>query len=186
MTDNHKLTDLEILAMLKHDVEAGFAEVYRRYWKMLLNIAYKRLNTIEEAEELVQELLISLFDRRNVIQIHGSLEAYLKNALKYRILNLYRSKYTREQYAALMSKTNSCEQVNPEEHLLAKEMMQKINSVLQKLPEKCKEVFVLSRIELLSNKAIAARLSISISTVEKHLSKGKRLMKNEMEMLINT
>jgi RNA polymerase sigma-70 factor (family 1) len=172
--------------MLKHDVEAGFAEVYRRYWKMLINTAYKRLNTIEEAEELVQELLISLFDRRNVIQIHGSLEAYLKNALKYKILNLYRSKYTREQYAALILKANNCENVNPEQHLLAKETMQGINSALQKLPEKCKEVFVLSKIELLSNKAIALQLSISVSTVEKHISKGRRLMKDEMGALTNT
>ena len=181
MTDNHKYTDAALLDMLKNDAEAGFTEVYRRYWKMLLNTAYQRLNTIEEAEEVVQELLISLFDRRNVIQIKDSLELYLKGALKYRILNIYRSKYTREQYAALVLKANHYENTNPEQHLLAKETMQKINSSLQKLPEKCREVFALSRMELLSNKAIAERLSISVSTVEKHLSKGKRLMQHEMK-----
>lgn len=179
MVDHREYNDQELLALLKRDAETGFAEIYRRFWKMLLNSAYKRLNSIEEAEELVQELFINLFVRRDEMQINGNLEVFLKNALKYRILNVYRSRYTREQYAMLVLKENRINTIDPEQHLQAKELAQKIKLATQKLPEKCREVFILSKVERLSNKTIAAQLGISVSTVEKHISKGMKIMKDD-------
>lgn len=171
--------DTELLALIRIADRSAFEELYNRYWDVLLDTAYRRLGYIELAEEIVQDIFVSLFVRRAHIEIKSSLEGYLKNALKYKIFDVFRSMDVHSKYVNAVLRQEAPCYLTPENDLEAKELSQKIEAVTCKLPEKCREVFLLSRIENMSNKSIAEKLGISISTVEKHIGKAMTIMRRD-------
>jgi len=177
MVDYKALSDKELVALLKADDRAAFEAIYRRYWRPLLDSAWKRLSDAGTAEELVQEVFISLYVGRITLEIHSSLPAYLKAALKYKIFNEYRSRLLRrhslldeEIHAAALT-------VEPNGELDARELERLIDEKVEELSGKCREVFILSRREHLTHEMIAERLGISVSTVEKHIGKALRIVR---------
>ncbi|MDQ3278411.1 MAG: RNA polymerase sigma-70 factor [Bacteroidota bacterium] len=173
------LTDAELFRMTQKENDTRAYEIlYYRYWPMLIDAAYKRLDSRQKAEDLVQELFINFYQRRTQIEFTNSLQAYLKQALKYRILNEYRAAHTRNAYSNFFLST-VCKNdfANP---LEVRELSQRIEAVMASLPEKCREVFLLSRKERQTNKEIAERLNISVSTVEKHIVKALKILRDSV------
>lgn len=179
MNSNHPngYSDPELLDLIQNGDSLAFKELYNRYWDMLLDMAYKRLGYIEIAEEVIQDIFVNLFLRKEKLEVRSSLEGYLKNALKYKIFDVFRSMAVHDRYVATMLHQPAPYCQTPETNLEAKELSEKINMITEKLPQKCREVFLLSRIEQLSNKSIAEKLDISVSTVEKHIGKAMDIMK---------
>jgi RNA polymerase sigma-70 factor (family 1) len=173
------LTDAELFRMTqKEDDTRAYEILYYRYWPKLIDAAYKRLSSRQKAEDLVQELFISFYQRRTKIEFTTSLQAYLNQALKYKILNEYRAENTRSAYSDFF--LNSICKNDFANQLEVKELAQKIEAVLASLPEKCRQAFVLSRKENLSNKEIAGQMNISVSTVEKHIVKALKVLRNSI------
>ncbi|MFD1628337.1 RNA polymerase sigma factor [Pseudopedobacter beijingensis] len=172
-----KYTDEELTDLLRTGDELAYQELYNRYWDVLLDTAFKRISSIELAEEIVQDIFVNLFIRRESLTIKSSFEGYLKNALKYKVFDVFRSQTTHDKYINEVLKNVNNRSITPEEALQVKELKEKIDRTTQKMPEKCREVFILSRVENLSNKLIAERMGISVSTVEKHISKAMNIIK---------
>ncbi len=172
-----KYTDEELTDLLRTGDELAYQELYNRYWDVLLDTAFKRISSIELAEEIVQDIFVNLFIRRESLTIKSSFEGYLKNALKYKVFDVFRSQTTHDKYINEVLKNVNNRSITPEEALQVKELKEKIDRATQKMPEKCREVFILSRVENLSNKLIAERMGISVSTVEKHISKAMNIIK---------
>lgn len=173
------LTDAELFSMTQKEDDARAYEVlYYRYWPKLMDAAYKRLASRQKAEDLVQELFINLYQRRTKIVFTTSVQAYLNQALKYKILNEFRAENTHQAYSNfflnLFCKNDFANELE------TKELTQKMEAVLASLPEKCRQVFLLSRKEKLSNKEIADQLNISISTVEKHIVKALKVFRQSV------
>jgi len=168
--------DNDLFLLVKESDEKAFEELYRRHWPTLFNIACKRLNSREKAEDIVQNVFIDLYRRRTTIEFTISLRAYLLQALKFKVINEYRSASNRNKYQQSLFFGESCkiDFANP---LEAKDLEMKINMILDRLPEKCRTVFLLSRRENLSYKDISAGLSITVSTVEKHISKALKTLR---------
>lgn len=164
-----------------HDDRAAFEEIYYRYWQTLLDAAYQRLKSREAAEEIVQEVFIDLYLRRNEVEFKSNLEAWLKTALKYKVYNIYRSQQIHLRHLEGIMRETHIAPVPPDEALALKEIRERIKMAAAKLPEKCREVFLLSRTEHLSQQEIAARLNISVSTVKKHITKAVRILKSEFK-----
>ncbi|MEO7769296.1 MAG: RNA polymerase sigma-70 factor [Ferruginibacter sp.] len=169
--------DSDLYRLVKQNDLKAFEELYTRYWPILVNSAYKRLNSKEKAEDIVQNIFIEIYQRRAVIEITISIRAYLNQALKFKILNEYRSEMNRAKYQKYLFFNPICKNDSPG-HLEAKELEAEINSVLNNLPRKCRQVFLLSRKEILSNKDISIALNISLSTVEKHISKALKFLRS--------
>jgi len=180
MEDYSSYTDHELIVLLKEKPEAGVTVVYDRYWKLLLDSAFRRLKDEQDAQEIVQELFIGLYTRRHTLVLNSSLEAYLRNALKYRVLNHFRHQTTRERYAQIMATQPTYSESEVEMRIEEAELNYRLKLATEQLPPKCREVFVLSKIEHMSNAKIAAQLGISVSTVEKHLSRGMELMRKHL------
>src|SRR5687768_15692546 len=164
-------TDEELFELMKKDDKAAFRELYQRFWAVLVNTAYKRLDAIEKAEDIVQTIFIDLYQRRESIELTHSLKAYLNQALKFKVLNEFRSEALKERYRRNLFFYDVCKNVLAE-NLEAKELNVKIHKILNGLPEKCRQVFLLSRKENKSNTDISRDLNISVSTVEKHIGKA--------------
>ncbi|MEO6549690.1 MAG: RNA polymerase sigma-70 factor [Ferruginibacter sp.] len=169
--------DSELFQLVKQndDVKA-FEELYVRYWPALVNAAFKRLDCKEQSEDIVQNIFIDIYNRRTTIDLSFSFKAYLHQALKFKVLNEYRSESIRKKYKQSLFFSPGCK-IDFSDPLEAKELEQKINTILNELPVKCKEVFLLSRRENLSNRDISAGLKISVSSVEKHITRALKSLR---------
>lgn len=174
-------SEQELIAKLRLGDENAFKQLYHRYWDILLDGAFRRLGSIEQSEEIVQDIFVSMYLRRVDLHITSSIEAYLKNALKFKIFDVFRHQVTHEKYIVNSLKSLQSGSITPLEALQIKELKARIDKVTMEMPEKCREVFLLSRVENLSHKKIAEQLGISVSTVEKHVSKAVRILRTNFK-----
>lgn len=176
-----EFSDEQLFKLVKQDDRKAFEELYKRYWSYLLDYAYKSLQSRQKAEDIVQEIFISLYQRRHSIELLVSLKAYLSKALKFKVLNEIRSQIVRVTYEKNVFFSANCKNDFAEE-LEAKELQQKLYKRIQQLPDKCKQTFLFSREENLSYKDISGGLGISVSTVEKHISKALKILKGNLNL----
>jgi RNA polymerase sigma-70 factor (family 1) len=173
-------TDNILLDLIStEDDYAAFTELYHRYWNTLMTAAGKRIASMEIAEELVQDVFLSFFLRRKEIQVNISVEAFLKAALRHQVFKVYRSQKIHEQYVDSILAENSPKVALPDALMEAKQLREQVYKVADKMPDKCREVFLLSRFEQLSHKEIAEKLDISVNTVKKHINKAVAILREE-------
>ncbi|MEI6948197.1 RNA polymerase sigma-70 factor [Paraflavisolibacter sp. H34] len=181
MADLKKCTDSEIFGLLKMGDMEAFDTIYDRYFISLLNAAFKRLRSREDAREVVQDVFVQLYMKREQIGHTQNLPAYLHTLLRNRIIDRFREELSRKKRHDRL-KTIHPSVVN-EEHeaeIDVKLLQEEVKGVIDGLPQKCREVFVLSRVNHLSHHAIAEKLKISVSTVEKHMGKALRIMRERI------
>src|SRR5690606_24324803 len=92
------LQDPELFDLLKSSDEAAFKEIYERYFDVLYVHAYKRLNSSEEAQDIVQEIFMSLWEKRGRLVLSRSLPAYLFTAVRNRVINAFSHKQVQSGY----------------------------------------------------------------------------------------
>lgn len=178
MTDFSEMTaDAILLKRAKKDPKA-FEAIYCKYFPLLYNIAHKKLGVKPLAEDLVQEIFVALYQKVDALEINCSLSAYLNKAVRFKIMNEYRSKAVRMHYSKTVFSFPLCKtDFSP---LEVKELSHQLDKAYDRLPKKCRQVFMLSRKEGLSQKAISKKLDISLSTVEKHIGKALKIFKDEL------
>lgn len=167
--------DSELLLKLSHDDKRAFDEIYRRYWNAMFGSAYNVLKEREACLDIVQELFLWLWEHRSGLNV-ASLKPYLLVAVKFKVANyIKRGKVRMSFFDKLKQIDEPYELV--EDSFEVKEMMEIINHFTNQLPEKCREIFLLSRQENLSNKEIAERLNISVKTVENQMTIALKKMR---------
>lgn len=181
MSAYNKLSDNELIDLLKEDQQQALSALYFRYWDKLLSVAGNRLDNPEIAEECIQDVFFSLWQRRNDLKLKYSLATYLAVAVKYQVIKQMDKKY-RLQDRKDKSFYADGEQFTPsaDEYLLEKELMERIGMAVNRLPEKCRIIFKLSREQGMTNKQIAANMDISEKTVESHLSKAIKDLRSDL------
>ncbi len=171
------LDEKELLNLLNKGNQAAFTEIYNRYWKKLFTIATGKLNNLTEAEELVQDIFLDLWNRREHIAIHSSLSAYLAVAAKYKILDQLAKRAQRTKYRQYATHAVTIADSSTQHWLDCEELKERLNRSVATLPEKCRLVFDLSRNKGLTQKQIASEMGIAEKTVEAHLGKALRKLR---------
>ncbi|GEP98078.1 RNA polymerase sigma-70 factor [Chitinophaga cymbidii] len=174
-------TDLHLVQQLQHNAQGALAAIYEKYWAPLTEFCYKRLQQKAEAEEIVQEIFISLYERREQLQIQQTLHAYLFTAARYRIYNRYRSWMQQKKLHYILHLEDVDYAPAANELAEFRELEQRVENSLRRLPEKCREVFLLNRNDQLSYREIAVKLNISVNTVEKHMGKALRILRKDLQ-----
>ncbi|MGF7076416.1 RNA polymerase sigma-70 factor [Mucilaginibacter sp. R-33] len=179
MPDKIVMSDMQLISRLKADDEAALTMIYRRYWASLFKAAYNILKDRQACEDIIQELFIKLWDCRAEVEITISLKAYLYASVRYGVYRQIRTgtPVRSEIFDDLIERLHTPATHNTIEH---KELLLQINQVIDTLPEKCREVYKLSREECLSHKEIALQLNISTKTVENHLTKALRQLRGSL------
>ena len=179
-TTRHQLyaarPDAALVAGLRENDGAAFAEIYERYWQRLLEAAYRRLGSREAAEEVVQEVFVSLWQKRHAHPIE-QLPNYLLTAVKYRVLDALKHRLTRADYLARARPHLSDQDHSTEETVAAADLSFALLTSLHRLPEHTREVFRLSRLEHQSVPEIAEQLHLSRKTVEYHLTRALKALR---------
>jgi RNA polymerase sigma-70 factor (family 1) len=165
--------DAELLALLRLDDRKAFEMLYNKYSPKIYHVAYNLFRDKAICEDLVQELFIDLWTKRNNLNI-SSLEWYLKVAIKNRVLMYIRTKKATLDLSAIAMLT---EKYTADSKLLQNDISTILKNNVERLPEKCRQIFTLSRKEYLSNKEIASRLNISIKTVENQMTIALRYLR---------
>lgn len=170
MTSLSTFSDQELLLQLKEDDRFAFDEIYNRYWKFLFTASYNATKNRDDSLDVCQIVFLWLWENRKHIEINTNLKAYLYTAVKYKIANLIRHGKVRE---SLFDNLHLIDiRTYKETELEIKELKNFIDQLINKLPGKCREVFLLSRTEHLTHKQIAERLGITEKTVDDHITRA--------------
>ena len=163
--------------------KSDFEEVFKTYFKPLTAFAFKFVKDTDDAKSIVHDVFMKLWEKRDNIDMSKSVKSYLFTSVNNRSLNFIRDhkKFTHEEFI-LESQHDEHWEVSDE--LSAIDIQQKVDTTLNNISPKAKEVFLMSRNEGLKYREIAEKLSISIKTVETHMSTAlKELRKNLKEYL---
>ena len=181
MTFQHRLSDQELVALLKTGNQAAFTEIYDRYWRIMYGHVYKMLLDEEEAKDIIQELFSSLWINSDRIPDQLNLSGYLYVMAKNKVLNLIRKNKFQTAYLNSLAKfiNEACTATMDE--LNERDLATAIEREIQSLPPRMKQVFELSRKENLSYKEIAERLGISEETVKKQVHNSIKAIKHHLK-----
>ncbi|WP_298486018.1 RNA polymerase sigma factor [uncultured Maribacter sp.] len=183
MTKN--LSDNIILEQAISGNSSAFKEVYDRYSKGMFYYAFKILNDKEVCEDIIQNIFIDFWSKRNTSNIK-KLKPYLFQSVKYQIFNYIRDKKISNEDLSRLNLIDVSMNVSQKMEYLELEELIK-NIIEQQLPNRCRQIFILSRFEHKSNKEIANELGITIQAVKNQISKGIhkiRLCLNSEEVVL--
>ena len=162
-----------------------FGELYQTYKERFLRLAISYVKEESIAEDFVTDSFVSYWENRHKLPEGGNIPAYILVSLKNECLT-YLNRLRKEQEIVdhlrsqqeweLDFQISSLEACNPQE-IFSEEVQQLVNKAIESLPTKTKEVFLLSRMEYLTNREISERLGVSIKAVEFHITKALKVMR---------
>lgn len=170
------------------EVERNFTkndlkEVYDQYFESLRGFLYYKTGDIDLAEDLVQEVFIKIWEKRLDIK-KDTVKSLLFTIGNNLMINHYKHKQVVMSHQGDVIAQNKTEFKSPQFVLEEKEFETKLNAVMQALPEGCREVFLMNRIDKLKYDEIAERLGLSVKAIEKRMSKAISIIKEHIGVKI--
>ena len=171
-------TDSELVNLLIQNDEAAFSELYIRFKDRLFYFCLNLLKSKEEANDIVQEIFIRIWEVRNFINPDLSFSSFLYTMARNRILNYFRDVDIDEKVKSILAQRTPMEDNSIESDLIYTEYQIILKEAIEALPPQRKKIFNMSREDNLTHKEIAAQLGISVNTVQEHISEALRFIKN--------
>ncbi|WP_439697881.1 sigma-70 family RNA polymerase sigma factor [Mucilaginibacter sp. AW1-7] len=171
-------TDEQLTALLKEGDHAAYTEIYRRYWKKLLLIAWNHSKDQLAAKDIVHDVFISLWERYTDVEINN-LSAFLATSVKFTVYKYYQKEQRRNDLALQNYEYETT--VNDEDKLDAIFLQEYVNGIVEKMPEKCRLVFGYSRNLGMKNSEIATKIQITEKGVEANLTRALRIIRGELK-----
>ena len=166
-----------ILALNEGDLQA-FNQLFDRYGKRLYHFSMGYLKSAENAEEMVQDVFMKIWDNRLELSAQKSIESYFFTIARNGILNTIRKSKSEQAYLNY-EKINPGKNVFLDEELDFNELERAYHRVIEQLSPRRREIFKLSRMQSLTNAEIAQKMSISVKTVENQMTSAKsEIIKN--------
>ncbi|PWJ42736.1 RNA polymerase sigma-70 factor [Sediminitomix flava] len=160
-------------------------EVVKHYYPALLNFIVAMVKDRETAEELVQDIFVNFWVKREKINITTSLKAYLYRASRNHTLNYIKRRNFEQDYQRSLLYTQKWHHNETEDQFHFNELEKKLNQAIDTLPEKSKEIFLLSRFEGLTYKEIAETLDIPVRTVHYQIGNALKHIRSELKGIAN-
>lgn len=177
----HNLSDQKLFALVKEGNDLAFDTLFSRYWEELYSTVASFLSDTSVAQDIVQNLFIKVWMRREEIK-NDNIAGYLFKAAKQEsLLQLRKNKISQR---VLDRVTHLIFAYDTEDQVNFSQFKEHFELGLNALPEKTQEVFRMSRMEHLSNREISDQLRISIKTVEYHISNALKHLKYNLREFI--
>lgn len=144
--------------------------MYNKFWKELYLVAFRRLGDEAPVEDILQDLFLSLLEGQYDLENENAVRALLHTRLKSRIIDFFRKELLKMNFESQETSKTEADSLSSDHRLMTRELESVVMQEINKLPERMKEIFLLSREEMLTNEEIASRLNISGKTVRNQLS----------------
>ena len=180
MTKLTTYSDHELLIALHCGDKKAFEALYFRYFRPLSAYAYKRLQDEYVVTELVQDVFVDIWKKRETLNTDGEVAGLLYAMLRNKALHELRARLIQSKHIeefTLLHKDDVADKLT--DGLYVRQMEEKMQQAVNRLSPQCKNAFTLSRYEHLSYKEIAEKMCISVNTVEKHIGKALQLLIQE-------
>lgn len=178
-TRNHA-KELFLFEEMKRGKEYAFDFFFNYYYAGLCVYVQKIFSLpVEEARDVVQDVFVKFWNDREKLAIHYSIRSYLFVSVKNKCLDLLKKKSSLIKVQEISTEHDSADESF--EIFVFSELENLFNSSLTKLPERCREVFELSRLKGMKNREIAAQLNISEKTVENQITKALHVLREELK-----
>jgi RNA polymerase sigma-70 factor, ECF subfamily len=171
--------DRECITRLTQGDEAAYAQVFRTWYAPLVRFVDALLRQRDEAEEVAQEVMLELWNRRAHLDPERPVQAWLFRAARNRALNVVRHRKVVQQSEPVIASLTG--DATPSDRAVVEhELEAALHEAIAELPPRCREVFVRSRSDGLRNTEIAAALGISVKAVEAQIGRALRTLRERL------
>ncbi|ACU03579.1 RNA polymerase sigma factor [Pedobacter heparinus] len=184
MAKYSKFTDLELVAMLNKGDQLAYTEIFERYKIILYKHAIRLINDQEEVNDIIQELFLTLWQKKGTIILTTSLSSYLYQSVRNRIFDFIAHQKVENNYLDSIRDFALNGQLITEDQIRMKELNIIIEKEISALPERMRKVFEMSRLTDLSYKQIGERLDISDKTVKQQVYNAVKILKLKINYII--
>ncbi|MEP7258360.1 MAG: RNA polymerase sigma-70 factor [Flavitalea sp.] len=169
--------DLQAASIAGNAPEAAFEEVFKTHFKRLYAYAFTIVKEEMTAEEIVQQVFFRIWEKKGQVDIKSSVTAYLYRSVYHESLNYLKHRKVKAAYQSHAVWQSKNQSGDASSKVQASELERKLNKALSELPEQCRTIFQLSRFEELKYQEIAAKLGLSIKTVENQMGKALKILR---------
>jgi len=176
----------KILLDFKYGNKQAFEYLFKSYYKPLCNYAFQILKNQVQAEEVVEELFIRLWENRSRTDIQQSFKAYLYRSTYNGCLNYLRKHQNELKYRDLFkhhlsldNSTNGSHDSYPLSSLIEKELENEMKEIIESLPDQCRTIFKMSRFDAKSHEEIAGEMDVTVNTVKTQIMRALNKIKEK-------
>ncbi|SIT12191.1 RNA polymerase sigma factor [Belliella pelovolcani] len=174
---SHFQSDSQLLEKIQSGDAKAFTELFDQYWDLLFHAAYGRLKSADLAKDVVQEVFLDFWNRKETIKIKFRLDVYLLTAVKYQIFKMIDQLNLEvgiEEYHGI--------QLLPHEEVLPlEELYQKLEVALDELPEMAAHIFRMNKLQGMSASEVAQTLDINVQSVHNSIHKSMKVLRNSLK-----
>jgi len=170
----------KILKELSKDHESSLEELFNHYYPRLYDFSKSFLKLEQGIDDIIQEVFIRIWQNRKNIKDPTTFHSYIFTITRNLLLNELRSRLNHKNLKVEVRKLSIAQEYAGFDHVQYKDLKNRVYELIGELPERQKEIFVLSRTEGLSHKEIASKLQITTKTVEYHISLAIKYLKQKI------
>ena len=177
-------TDAALFAALRRGESAALDALFRRYYVELCRVALRLINDPAAAEDVVQELFTRLWTRRTTLPELPAVGPYLRRSVRNRSLNYLRDRQRLPVDDGELPELSDDPTALPTAALETEELRHRLHQAIDRLPERCRLVFVMAKVENMSHADIASGLDISPKTVENQMTRAYKYLRQWLALLL--
>jgi RNA polymerase sigma-70 factor (family 1) len=181
MSPKYKLTDQELIVLLKTGDHVAFEEIYKRYWMIMYTHALKMLKSEDDARDVVQEVYTNLWLKSQSLHDDVNLGGYLFISTKNKVLDVIARERVRIDYTKSLIAFAELHNNTILDPIEEKELMQALKREIEQLPAKMRQIFEMRVNKNSTYKEIAEELNISDKTVKKQISNAIKIIRPKLQ-----
>ena len=173
------MDDSTLIEQIQLGSKDAFKQMFIKFYSPLCEYASQYVSD-EDAEELIQELMLFIWENRNSLFVEISLKSYLFMAVKHRCLNaIKKNQYHEKVHSKIYDKLK--DQFEDPDYYFINELTENIDKAISELPDTYRETFTLSRFGEQTNTQIADKLGVSVKTVEYRISQALKILRIKLK-----
>lgn len=170
--------DKNLATLLKQGDKKAYDFLMYSYYQKLCSYAFTLTNDSFKSEDIVQNVMVKLWEHRKNIQFNKSIKSYLYRSVYNEFIDSFRKDakiiFIEKKYIEAL------DVIVEDDNLDIEQLISEVNEEINKLPKKCKQVFLLNKKEGLTHKEIAIHLNISIKTIEGHMTRAFKILNKKL------
>jgi RNA polymerase sigma-70 factor (ECF subfamily) len=172
--------DEELMQEIKADNMFAFDVLYKKYCKRVYKFGYSILKSPEDSENLMQDVFLNLWENRHKVEKDSSIKSYVFTITYNSAISIIRKKARQSEFVEYLKTLQEINEEPVNTELEYNDLVNKLDEIIKGLPPRQREVYMLHKVEGLKYREIAERLIISVNTIENHMSRALKTIREKL------